>query len=76
MNINKKIINSGRYEAAGPGIEEEFSSVVLADQTALENKERDQYLLDLFFYKPWLKECVPNLKTSKLDFIRKNYPLT
>ena len=27
-------------------------------------------------YKPWLSELIPNLKTSKFDYISKNFPIT
>ena len=40
-----------------------------------ENQERDAYINRLFTVKPWLKQCIGNLKASKLPFIQKNYPI-
>ena len=36
---------------------------------------RQAYLSKLYQYKPWLKTCVPKLKSSKLEVIQKNYPI-
>ena len=36
---------------------------------------RQAYLSKLYQYKPWLKSCVPKLKSSKLEVIQKNYPI-
>jgi len=41
-----------------------------------EEKERTILLDRVYMYKPWLKKCVPKLKITKPDIIRKNYPIT
>ena len=42
----------------------------------METQQREEYIQKLSVYKPWLSELIPNLKTSKFDYISKNFPIT
>ena len=41
-----------------------------------EDKERSIVLERLYRYKPWLRRCLPKLRITKPDIIRKNFPIT
>ena len=41
-----------------------------------EVNSKSDYLNKLFKYKPWLQTSVPKLKTSTLDVIKRDYPIS
>jgi hypothetical protein len=72
QSMNKKIIDSDKIHDR---IQEEHLRQMNL-RVEQENQEREEYLQHLYKYKPWLKTCVPKLKTAKIDFMMKNYPVT
>lgn len=69
-------VQAAMYSMRPRGSGSRNQDALYMSSTERENQEREQYLDKLFKYKPWLQSCIPNLKTSKLQYITKNYPVT